>query len=244
MSKSRKKKLKKTTIISRIILIIYLIITLFMLGTVISMNVLPSKYLIPILIGYGVLTILLGIFAWKNNFRNWIKIISDIIFTIIIVISSFALYYLNSTFNLLDNIKNKDYQIVDYYVLVLKDSEAQKLSDLDGHSLGIYETTDKTYKKALKKLEKKITIKEKSYETYLSEAEALIKIKQAEADGIRLLKEAAADEAVLQLKSYETLAHVADGNATKIIVPAELQGIATFGTALKEVMEDKKQDKK
>ena len=176
MSKNKKKKkLKKTTIISRIILIIYLIITLFMLGTVISMNVLPSKYLIPILIGYGVLTILLGIFAWKNNFRNWIKIISDIIFTIIIVISSFALYYLNSTFNLLDNIKNKDYQIVDYYVLVLKDSEAQKLSDLDGHSLGIYETTDKTYKKALKKLEKKITIKEKSYETYLSEAEALIK---------------------------------------------------------------------
>ena len=176
MSKNKKKKkLKKITIISRIILIIYLIITLFMLGTVISMNVLPSKYLIPILIGYGVLTILLGIFAWKNNFRNWIKIISDIIFTIIIVISSFALYYLNSTFNLLDNIKNKDYQIVDYYVLVLKDSEAQKLSDLDGHSLGIYETTDKTYKKALKKLEKKITIKEKSYETYLSEAEALIK---------------------------------------------------------------------
>lgn len=176
MSKNKKKKkLKKTTIVSRIILIIYLIITLFMLGTVISMNVLPSKYLIPILIGYGVLTILLGIFAWKNNFRNWIKIISDIIFTIIIVISSFALYYLNSTFNLLDNIKNKDYQIVDYYVLVLKNSEAQKLSDLDGHSLGIYETTDKTYKKALKKLEKKITIKEKSYETYLSEAEALIK---------------------------------------------------------------------
>ena len=76
------------------------------------------------------------------------------------------------------------------------------------------------------------------------EAEALIKIKQAEADGIRLLKEAGADEAVLQLKGYETLSHVADGNATKIIVPAELSGIATFGTALKEVMEDNKQDKK
>ena len=75
------------------------------------------------------------------------------------------------------------------------------------------------------------------------EAEALIKIKQAEADGIKLLKEAGADEAVLQLKSYETLSHVADGNATKIIVPAELQGIATFGTVLKEVMEDKKTKK-
>jgi len=71
------------------------------------------------------------------------------------------------------------------------------------------------------------------------EAEALIKIKQAEAAGIRLLREAAPDEAVLALKSYETLSTMADGQATKIIVPAELQNIATFGTTLKEFMKDK-----
>ena len=70
------------------------------------------------------------------------------------------------------------------------------------------------------------------------EAQALLKIKQAEADGIKLLKEAKADEAVIRLKSYETLKNVADGKATKIIIPAELQGLATFGTSLKEFMKD------
>ena len=71
------------------------------------------------------------------------------------------------------------------------------------------------------------------------EAEALLKIKQAEADGIRLLKEAGADASVLKLKSYETLAKMAEGESTKIILPAELQNIATFGTTLKEVLHDK-----
>ena len=77
------------------------------------------------------------------------------------------------------------------------------------------------------------------------EAKALLKLKQAEADSIKLLKEAGANEAVLRLKSFEALESIANGNSTKIIVPAELQGIATFGTTLKEVMnEDKNKNKK
>lgn len=72
------------------------------------------------------------------------------------------------------------------------------------------------------------------------EAEALLKIKNAEAEGIKLLKDAKADQSVLTLKSYETLARMADGQATKIIVPSELQSIATIGTTVKEMMSDKK----
>lgn len=72
------------------------------------------------------------------------------------------------------------------------------------------------------------------------EAEAMLKIKEAEAKGIELLKDAKADSAVLTLKSYEALGKVADGQATKLIVPANLQDIATFGTTLSEVMKDKK----
>ena len=75
------------------------------------------------------------------------------------------------------------------------------------------------------------------------EAKALLKLKQAEADSIKLLKEAGADEAVLRLKSFEALESIANGNSTKIIVPAELQGIATFGTTLKEVMNEDKSKK-
>lgn len=175
MQKKAKKKLKKTTIVSRIILIIYLALTLFILGKIISMNVLPSKYLIPLLIVYVIITILFGLFAWKNKFKNWIKIVSNIIFVIFIVISSFGLYYLNSTLTLLDDIKDKDYQLVDYYILVLKDSNFEKIDELNNRTLGIYESTDETYDKALKKLNKKISAKTNPYDSYLSEADALIK---------------------------------------------------------------------
>lgn len=68
------------------------------------------------------------------------------------------------------------------------------------------------------------------------EAEAMLKLKQAEADGIKLLKEAKADNAVLTLKSLEALGNVANGQATKIIIPSELQNLATFGMTVSEVM--------
>lgn len=72
------------------------------------------------------------------------------------------------------------------------------------------------------------------------EAAAMLRLKEAEAEGIRLLKEAQADKAVLTLKSYETLTQVANGQATKIIVPSELQNIASIGTTLNEMFKDNK----
>ncbi len=69
------------------------------------------------------------------------------------------------------------------------------------------------------------------------EAEAIIKIQKANAEGIKLLKEAQADEAVLKLKSYETFAEVANGQSTKIIIPSELQNLATIGSVLQESLE-------
>jgi len=71
------------------------------------------------------------------------------------------------------------------------------------------------------------------------EAEAMLKLKSAEAEGIRLLKEAGADKSVLALKSYEALANVANGQATKIILPADLQGVASIGTVINEMIDKK-----
>ena len=82
------------------------------------------------------------------------------------------------------------------------------------------------------------------------EAEAMLKLKQAEADGIRLLQEAEAqginmlkqadaNEAVLRLKGFNALKDLANGEATKIIVPSDMQGIATLGTTLNEVLNKK-----
>ena len=69
-------------------------------------------------------------------------------------------------------------------------------------------------------------------------AEAILKVQKAEADGLRFIKEAGADNAVLQLKSLEAFAKAADGKATKIIIPSEIQGIAGLVKGLTEVGTD------
>ncbi len=66
--------------------------------------------------------------------------------------------------------------------------------------------------------------KEKRIKEAEGQAEAILKIQQATADGIRFIKEAGADNAVIQLKSLEAFAKAADGKATKIIIPSEIQG--------------------
>lgn len=91
--------------------------------------------------------------------------------------------------------------------------------------------------------ESKIRIAEGEAEAMLklkeAEADGIRLLKQAEADGINLLKKAGADEAVLRLKSFDTLTKMADGQATKIILPADLEGIATLGTTLSETLSKK-----
>ncbi len=67
------------------------------------------------------------------------------------------------------------------------------------------------------------------------QAEAILKIQQANADGLRMIKEAAPDESVIQLKSLEAFAKAADGKATKIIIPSEIQGIAGLVKSVTEV---------
>ena len=77
--------------------------------------------------------------------------------------------------------------------------------------------------------------KEKMIREAEGQAEAILKIQQANADGLRMLKEAAPDAGVLQLKSLEAFAKAADGKATKIIIPSEIQGIAGLAKSVVEV---------
>ena len=80
--------------------------------------------------------------------------------------------------------------------------------------------------------EKEATIREAE-----GQAEAILKVQQANADGIRFLKEAGADQSVLTIKSLEAFEKAADGKATKIIIPSEIQGIAGLVKSLTEVAE-------
>lgn len=78
--------------------------------------------------------------------------------------------------------------------------------------------------------------KEKMIREAEGEAEAILKVQTANAEAIRLIKDAAPDEAVLQIKSLEAFAKAADGQATKIIVPSEIQGLAGLATSMKEII--------
>ena len=81
--------------------------------------------------------------------------------------------------------------------------------------------------------------KEKMIREAEGEAEAILKVQQATADGIRMIREAGADEAVLRIKSLEAFERAADGKATKIIIPSEIQGIAGLAASVKELVSDK-----
>ena len=78
--------------------------------------------------------------------------------------------------------------------------------------------------------------REKKIREAEGQAEAIKSIQQANAEGIRMLKEAGADESVLTLKSLEAFEKAADGQATKIIVPSNLQGIAGLAGSIKEII--------
>ena len=84
--------------------------------------------------------------------------------------------------------------------------------------------------------------KERMIKEAEGQAEAVLKVQSANAEGIRMIREAGADEAVLTLKSLEAFAKAADGKATKIIIPSDIQGIAGLASSLKEIVTDSKTD--
>ena len=71
------------------------------------------------------------------------------------------------------------------------------------------------------------------------EAQAILEVQKATAEGIRMLNEANPSERVVAIKSLEAFEKAADGKATKIIIPSEIQGLAGLATSFKEVISDK-----
>ena len=72
-----------------------------------------------------------------------------------------------------------------------------------------------------------------------AEAEAILEVQQAKAQGIKMIKEAGADESVIKLRSLEAFEAAADGQATKIIIPSDIQGLAGLCVSAKELFDDK-----
>lgn len=173
MSKKSKKQNKKIQSVSIVIFILYLLISFITLGIVIYLNVLPFKYISILLLIYVIFTLLFGLFIVKRNIKSGFKIFMDIILCIFIMIYSFGLVYLNKTLNFMDKIKSKGYQTEEYYVLVLKNSSYENLSDIENKELAIY-NGDENYNKAVEEIKKKINLQEKKYDNYADAVNAVI----------------------------------------------------------------------
>ena len=83
-------------------------------------------------------------------------------------------------------------------------------------------------------------VKEQKIREAQGEAEAIMTVQKANADALKMLNEAAPTDKIIQLKSLEAFAKAADGQATKIIIPSDIQGLAGSVTAIKEIWQDKK----
>lgn len=86
--------------------------------------------------------------------------------------------------------------------------------------------------------------KEKKIREAEGQAEAILKVQKAQADGIRFIREAGADSAVIKLKSLEAFTAAANGRATKIIIPSEIQSIAGLAKSVTEIALDKEEASK
>lgn len=82
-------------------------------------------------------------------------------------------------------------------------------------------------------------VKESKIREAEGEAQAILAVQKAYADSLRMLSEANPSEKVIELKSLEALQKVADGQATKLIIPSDMQNIASLATSVKEMVTDK-----
>lgn len=120
-------------------------------------------------------------------------------------------------------------------ILIAEGEKRSAILSAEGHKESVILQAEADKQAAILRAE---AVKESKIREAEGEATAILKIQQANADGIKFLKDAGADAAVLQIKSLEAFEKAADGKATKIIIPSDIQGIAGLTKSIVEVAKD------
>jgi LCP family protein required for cell wall assembly len=153
---------------------LFLFISAFLLiFNILKMNVIPNKYMIYIwifiFVVLGCLVLLL-----IPNIKKGIKIFTCVIALLIGSVCTYGFLKVQDTTNFLKKISASDYEVEQYYVIVLKDSEYTKISDIKGEEVGVYKTVSETYEKALDELGNKVDTKIKEYDDIYEIADELL----------------------------------------------------------------------
>lgn len=120
-------------------------------------------------------------------------------------------------------------------ILIAEGEKRSAILKAEGHKESVILEAEADKQSAILRAE---AVKEAKIREAEGEAQAILKIQQANADGIRFIREAGADSAVLQIKSLEAFEKAADGKATKIIIPSDIQGLAGLATSIAEVVKE------
>lgn len=147
--------------------ILLFIISCIFLGMLLRINVLPTKYLMLIFIIYLPIVALLLTFMVFPKIKSKIKIGAEITSAIVIVLISFISFYLYKTMDFMGNIKAKDYQIENYYVVVLKTSKYNKLGQLKDKKVGIHMSNLESQTEAIAQLNKKLSYVDTEYQDFM-----------------------------------------------------------------------------
>lgn len=150
------KKMKRVMgVLGPIIAVILTACMTFLLVRILGMNIIPNKYLI--FVGILILIIILfDVLLFIPKIKWQIKIVFSILSLPIIALSIFGILKVNDTIAFFKNIGAIDYEVEQYYILVLKDSTYKDITDLKGMEIGVYPNTFDTYKKAVDNLDEKI----------------------------------------------------------------------------------------
>ncbi len=161
---TKRKRRKKHKKIGKILNITLLVTILIFFGMLFYINIIP--FIIP-LIGL-IITLVIAYFIFRFNLsrKKGMRYIGNFLSIVIILILFLAVRYLFSTLGFLFNVTDGDYTVKNYHVVVLKDSNYNKLTDLDEKDIGINKTViDDTLAKFQKKLNKKIDVQYKEYDS-------------------------------------------------------------------------------
>lgn len=161
MKRANKKSKRKISFfkITAIFLLIISVITCFL---VYKLNVLPNKYLIPVVLILVFINLICDIFLLRKRSKKSIRIFLSFISFVVMMFMIFVDYYILNTFGFLDKIRNNNYKTENYSVIVLDTSTYKKIEDINGLKVGYY-SNSVGYKKANNKLLKEVKVKLKKY---------------------------------------------------------------------------------
>ncbi len=167
--KNKKKKIKKLNIYLFIISIILILMIFLTTYLIIKYDILPFKYLIIFIIVVVIIPFVLIFLTLKKKKKkgNALKVFLSIIEIVYIVILGFGFYYLNKTFNFLDDFtSNNKYQIKNFYVVALNKSDYKEIQDLDTEKIGFVNNLNSSIEDANKKLMEVIKVDLVEYDDY------------------------------------------------------------------------------